>query len=395
MPAAQPSRYVKVVLHATYFLSGIATVLIGQVLPVFANRFSLDDLHLSYFFPAQFSGSLTGTLLTSWFGRRDRYFAATMIGTLLIAGGILVMNVDLFWVSLIGFAVNGIGIGMTLPSINMLILEMNRDRSASALSVLNFCWGAGAIVSKPFVDAFATHNGLGLTTYLLAAPLIVGAVALAPHARKKLQVEADVSTPDVDVVPIWTTSIAWMIALFNFIHVGFESGIGGWLTTYTGRVGGEPIAAWISPMVLYFSFFVIGRGVAPVLFRYLSENRMLFLGLFLILAGLVIVLTASTVLGLSVGSVIAGFGTAWIFPSNVARFSHTFGPTASRRATPLFICGTLGAAWCTWLIGFVSSQTGSLRVGMYVLLVSVGLLIVLQTLLAVRSSYASRARDLR
>jgi len=28
---------------------------------------------------------------------------------------------------------------------------------------------------------------------------------------------------------IWSTSLAWVLALFNFIHVGFESGIGGWL----------------------------------------------------------------------------------------------------------------------------------------------------------------------
>src|SRR4051794_18985562 len=109
------STFLKAVLHGTFFLSGIVTVLIGQVLPIFAKRFSLGDLELSYFFPAQFSGSLAGTLVSSWFGRRDRYFAATALGGLLMASGILLMNVPVFGVCLLGFCVNGLGIGMTLP----------------------------------------------------------------------------------------------------------------------------------------------------------------------------------------------------------------------------------------------------------------------------------------
>jgi cyanate permease len=53
---------------------------------------------------------------------------------------------------------------------------------------------------------------------------------------------------------------------------------------------------------------------------------------------------------------------------------------------PLFICGTLGAASSTWLIGFISDRTGSLHSGMYVLVVSILLLIVLQFVLASRKS---------
>ncbi len=172
--------------------------------------------------------------------------------------------------------------------------------------------------------------------------------------------------------------IAWAIAAFNFIHVGFESGIGGWLTTYTGRLDGDPVPHWLSPTLLYFSFFVAGRGVAPVLFRFLNENKMLMLGLLVILIGMILILSADSVIALSLGASVAGFGTSWIFPTNVSRFTRFFGLAATRRATPLFICGTLGSAVSTWLIGFISDRTGSLRSGMFVLVVSVVLLIALQ-----------------
>jgi len=105
-----------------------------------------------------------------------------------------------------------------------------------------------------------------------------------------------------------------------------------------------------------------------------------------VLLGMVVVLSATTVMGLSVGATIAGFGTSWIFPTNVSRFYKTFGPSASRRSTPLFIAGTLGAAGSTWLIGFISDRTGSLNSGMYVLIISVILLVILQIGLGVRAN---------
>lgn len=387
MPETE-TRGLKVLLHLLFFLSGITTVLIGQVLPILARHFELNDLQVSYFFPAQFAGSLAGTFFTSRFARRNNYFTAAFIGSMLMAAGIMLMNVDTFAGCLFGFLINGLGIGMTLPSINMLILEMSHARAASALSVLNFCWGVGAIICKPFVDAFATQSSMGITTYVLAVPLTISAAGLFLLGQKGRQTTVEHLDEAIDRAPIWTMPLAWMIALFNFIHVGFESGIGGWLTTYTGRVSGAPLAPWISPTLLYFSFFVLGRGFAPLLFRFLNENRMLMLGLLTVLGGMVVILSASSVVELSLGATLAGFGTSWIFPTNVSRFSHTFGPTASRRATPLFICGTLGAASSTWLIGLISERTGNLHSGMYVLVVAVAILIVLQIVLSRRTTVA-------
>ena len=383
-------RLLKVLLHIIFFLSGIATVLIGQFLPIMAKHFALNDLQVSFFFPSQFAGSLVGTLITSRLARRNNFMAATLLGGIMMACGVLLMNIDSFGFALFGFFVLGMGIGLTLPAINMMIIEVDPARSGPALSILNLCWGLGAILCKPFVDLFSSHDNIGTTTVILAVPLLAFSLLLrlaaGPPKNSPLK---EKNGSDAENDPIWRTPLAWMIALFNFIHVGFESGMGGWLTTYTGRVDGEPLTLWISPTLLYFSFFVIGRGVAPALFRYLNENKMLMLGLVIVLAGMSITITAATVITLSLGAAVAGFGTSWIFPTNVSRFSKTFGQHATRKATPLFIAGTLGAASSTWLIGYISDKTGSLRSGMYVLLISIVLLIILQIALSRRSTDSS------
>ena len=388
MTQPESTRKLTIILHALFLISGTVTVLIGQFLPIMARHYALSDLQVSFYFPAQFAGSLLGTFLTSIFARRNQFLAASFIGALAMGSGVMLMNIDSFPASLTAFALTGMGIGLTLPAINMTILEMNPLNAASALSVLNFCWGVGAIVCKPFVDATHMGGDILVTTLILALPMFAAAAFLFFQPTRVIGLAGSDSDAGADITPIWTTPLAWAIALFNFIHVGFESGMGGWLTTYTERLiadGADANAVrWLSPTLLFFVLFVAGRGVAPLLFRFLNENRMLMLGLVTILAGMLVTVTASSVTMLAIGASVAGFGTSWIFPTNVSRFSHTFGPTATRRATPLFICGTLGAASSTWLIGFVSDQAGSLRSGMYVLVVSILLLLVLQLGLSIR-----------
>ncbi|MGE4019958.1 MAG: sugar MFS transporter [Pyrinomonadaceae bacterium] len=383
-------RSLTFLLHFVFLLSGIATVLIGQVLPHLTSRFALDDLQAGYFFPAQFAGSLTGTLLTNWLGRSGRLIPASAAGGILMAVGILMMDLASYQAVLVGFLINGLGIGLTLPAINVLILERDPARSASNLAFLNFFWGVGAIISKPYVDLTATGSSLGLTTVLLAAPLLISSVALffAPAKAEARVQKASERTSELS--PIWTNPMAWAIAAFNFIHVGFESGMGGWLTTYTGRVETTQAIQFSSPTFLFFLFFVSGRGISPLFFRYLDENKVLMTSLLVIFGGLVITLLAADLFVLGLGASICGVGTSAIFPTNVSRFSKTFGPDAMRRATPLFICGTLGATVVTWLIGFLSNYSGSLRSGMAVLAVSIILLILLQIGL---SAYGRRSEQ--
>lgn len=385
-------RALKILLHAGFFVSGIATVLIGQVLPVLSQRLTLNDRQSGNFFIAQFTGSLIGTFLTNWFGKKNKFIPASLLGCLLMAMGILLLNTNSFELCLSGFFVNGFGIGLTLPSINMLIVELNPLRGTSALNILNFFWGVGAIISQPFIDFLKTGNNLFLPTAILAAMLflISAGIFLIPKNIEQKPTKSAENEKDF-LAPIWTNPIAWAIAAFNFIHVGFESAMGGWLKTYTNRIEVAAAESWLPPIFLFFLFFVIGRGVAPVFTRFLDENKMLFFSLLTILLGMLILLFAEGLLFLSIGASISGFGTSSIFPTNLSRFTKTFGASASRRATPLFIFGTLGAAFTTWIIGFISNfYENDLRLGMFVLLASIVILIVLQTVLTFQNRHAAK-----
>lgn len=374
-------------IHIAFLISGILTILIGQVLPILSTRLSLTDEQLGYFFIAQFSGSLIGTLLSQPLTNRFGFIKTIVIGCLAMAFGVFGLNAESLNLCLIAFFINGFGTGITLPAINMLTVELNPENVTPALNFLNFFWGIGAIICKPFIDFFGTSSNIQRPTLILSVSLLlIGALIFFLPRRIEPQKISAFEENNETLPPIWSTSLAWAIALFSLIHVGFESGASGWITTYAARFPDQSgHILWLSPITLYFFFFVAGRGIAPLYSRFLTENAMILAGLIIVMTAMMISLLGASFFLLSIGSALAGFGTATIFPTNMARFTKTFGATATRRATPIFICGTLGSTLITFLIGYISNYYKDLRIGMFVLLGSCVVLITLQIMLMIKS----------
>ncbi|HXG83397.1 MAG TPA: MFS transporter [Pyrinomonadaceae bacterium] len=372
-----------VLLHAGFFLVGIITVLLGQILPVLTKRLTLDDREAGYLFVAQFAGSLLGTLFYNRIIEKFGYLKLLFGGFCLMALGCAGLNFNSLFATSAAIFIYGGGIGSTIPAINLLIIELNHQKPASALSIINFFWGAGAILCKPFVDFVGSRGNIFPPTVLLCFFLFAASTAFAISDFQKIFKinHKNENTSDIDAVPIWTTTTAWLIAAFSFIHVGIESSIGGWITTYESRLIHDTNDGWLSAALVFFLFLLIGRGIAPVFFRLSSENTVLLCGLFIMTTGIILVLAAKNFTLLIVGTALLGFGTSSIFPTNMSRFTKIFGADSIKNATPLFIFGSLGGAFATWFVGFISTVYNNLRTGFTIILISCLMLVALQILL--------------
>ncbi len=397
MPANQSAEknrvaLLKFLLYFGFFLIGITTVLIGQILPILSARLALSDEQSGYFFVAQFGGSLAATLAANRFVRRAGFAFVLLIGFALAAVGVLLLNANSLPACLAAFVFIGGGIGLTIPSINLLTVRITPEKTSSALNRINFMWGFGAILCKPFIDFFRRgaigDNTILTPTLTLAALLLLVGFALGFLPTMATRKTKSSETQNKSFAPVWTTATAWLIAAFNFLHIGLETGIGGWITTYSSRLSSAEQTSfeWLSAASLFFLFLVVGRGVAPFLLRFFSDNVLLLCGLITLLIGIVILLAADDLRILQTGAAIAGLGSSAIFPTNMSRFIKIFGAeNATRRATPLFVAGSLGGALTSYLIGFVSGKFNDLRVGMFVLLAGGAILIVLQIILSTHS----------
>src|SRR5437667_11646038 len=170
---AQGHRNLLILLFPGFVLSGIATTIVGPMLPIFIRRWSLDDGQAGLFPSIQFLAALGGTLASSAIAASWGYRPALVMGYALMGGGLASLNADRHAVALTATAAFGLGYGLITPGTNLFVAELGGAKSASLLNQLNFAWGAGAMICSPLIALALRRNGLGI---LLAGTAVFGGV---------------------------------------------------------------------------------------------------------------------------------------------------------------------------------------------------------------------------
>jgi FHS family glucose/mannose:H+ symporter-like MFS transporter len=153
-------------------------------------------------------------------------------------------------------------------------------------------------------------------------------------------------------------------ALLLFLYGGLETCMTGWLTTYTLRFSDVRLLGGQSAIVLLWSALTAGRALSSAALRVMREAVLQRISLaFSALLILALVTTRHGPL-LSLYCVLLGLSLAPFFPTTFALLMKRR-PTAREAGFILAVSG-LGAALFPWLMGFVSTQSGSLRIAMIV-----------------------------
>jgi len=353
--------------HIGFVFIGIATVLLGPILPFLSARFSLDDSQSGLFFVVQVAGSLLSTAVVGKLLDRIGFSRLLFSGFCLMAMGIIGIGFFSWFGVLCAVFLNGLGLGLTIPAMNLMVAELNPHRSAAALNLLNFAWGLGAMLSQPFVNLLSVKESVNRMTVLLAAMLFLIGVWFLFFKNFSFSITQTVRPSDDIKVNVWRTPFAWLTIALFFLYVGTESSIGGWITTYTLRLQSNTTDSFLAPATtIFWTALLFGRIAAPLFLSFINEAKLLLFSAFLATTGISLLLwtTRNELILLSVCFI--GIGLAPIYPTNMARFTNYFGAAAKQNAGPLFISATLGGAAITWFVGLLSTVSGSLRSGIFV-----------------------------
>ena len=385
----------KITLHISFFIVGIVTVLLGQILPMLAVNLSLNDEQSGFFFTAQFSGSIIGTVSTAFLIGRFGFVRTLGLAFLLFVAGLGGINFGGLEISRASVFIYGIGIGLAIPSTLMLTAALNPVKTTAALNLMSFVWGLGAIASQPFVS-FLGRDNFVVPTLLLAAVSILFAAAYLIWFRNFEVPGNETGSETKTTGSLWSNPKSWLIVAFGFCDVGIESGISGWLTSYTFRSDLPTEISWLSATPMFFAFFVAGRGIAAFIARFLSNNQIIWVSLSITFLGTLLLIFSSGWQTIFVSAAILGLGLAAVFPTNMSRFTETFGPAANEKTVPLFVMGSVGSITITWLIGYISNQyANSLKAGLVVLLGAAIILIILQILFQTSGRIKSTPESLK
>jgi MFS transporter, FHS family, glucose/mannose:H+ symporter len=361
----QGHRNLLILLFAGFVLSGVATTIVGPMLPVFIQRWSLDDGQAGLFSSIQFLAALGGTVVSSivasWWGYRP----ALVVGYALMGAGLATLNSNSHATALAATAAFGLGYGLITPGSNLFVAELGGAKSASLLNLLNFSWGAGAMACSPLIALALKRNALPilLEGFAICGGFIVLGLLFVSIDGQKHEQNANTAKAAIPVIGVHVT-IA-MAALF-FIYVAMENGIGIWSAEYAKRLAhGITSMTTLAPMFFYAGL-TSGRASAPLVLRLHSERKIV-LGALSLAAGATALLVASRSLPIATVAVfLAGVGCASIYPIYIAWLSRWYGTGAKKIGGILFALASLGGSAGPGLVGAVSQLSGNLRVGLLV-----------------------------
>lgn len=377
---SQSHRNLLVLLFAGFVLSGIATVIVGPMLPVFIRRWSLNDSQAGLFSTVQFMAAWIGTLASSAIAPWRGYRPALVVGYALMGGGLAFLNADTHILALAATATFGFGYGLLTAGTNLLVAELGGVRSASLVSLLNFMWGVGAMTC-PLLIAFALkHNRISLTLLGCAAFGVVMVISLffASFGADERPHEANVAETTV-ARPGFPVTLA--LASLFFIYVATENGIGIWAAEFSKRLANGITGLTTLAPTFFYGGLTIGRASAPLALRRLKERTLALGALALAAAGNALLIVSPGLFVAIAAVFFAGLGCASVYPIYIAWLSQWYGARAKKIGGVLFALASLGGSVGPWLVGSVSQFSGSLRIGLLVPLVSTLIMIGLVQLL--------------
>lgn len=365
-------RLFTIIVSAGFVLTGIVNTLIGPLLPILAIHWALSDAQAGYFFVAQFLGSIAGVSLSSFIIPRSGFRFTIGLSYLLMAAGLIGLQVSEWRYALLGAVALGVGFGAAIPATNLFVSCTNQHRRASALSLLNFFWGLGAIFT-PLAIYFATpRNHISLFLTLLSALLLCSTASLAFASSEKLPSIERKAVNHSQNQSEWRF-IAIIGAMF-FLYVAIEATTGGWIATLAKRASATPNRQWIFAPSMFWGGLLAGRGLAPQVLQRFRERHIAIAGLMAAVVGICVLIIAPEWQWITAAGLVIGFGLSAVFPITVALLSR-FQHTETARAGPMFALAGLGGAIMPWLTGFVSTWSGSLRIGLTVPLIGTAILL--------------------
>jgi MFS transporter, FHS family, glucose/mannose:H+ symporter len=373
--SSRPARALILAGQLAFLPTGVLTTILGPMLPILIAHWSLNDSQAGNLFLVQFLASVVGVQLSGVLLSRLGFRPAFISGLLLMASGVVTLYTSSSTVGLTSVAAYGLGLGLIIPTDNLLIAEISEGSDPSsrsaAVSLLNVFWGIGAVCCSLLVAWTAAHHLLRVFLYAVAGFLIILVFAMRnlpfPMAEKS-------PASSVSWIELIEDPAIWLFATVFFLYPGAETAVGGWVGSYVSRLNarGAEIAS-VMP-AFFWSALTIGRAAGTAFLRHFSERVVLRAISATGAAGIGLMIWAPSLTGVIAGALVTGLSYATLYPITVARFSHRFGVAARSIGAAMFSLASLGPAVLPWMVGVVSQKTNSLRAG---LLLPLGATIVL------------------
>jgi FHS family glucose/mannose:H+ symporter-like MFS transporter len=346
-------------------LTGTGLTLLGCILPSLTTVWLLSDARAGVLFTAQFAGASLGALLVS-----GNYLHSFSRGCwLLIAGALSLSLVAKASSAFIFFFVFGLGLGLTMTSISVLAGKLFPERRGSVLSTLNAYWGLGAVVC-PAIAAMWTRRWRPENLFLVLAAVSLLVFLATGRGSSVLVSSNQASGLEEPGLPIRSILV---FAVLAFLYVGVEACVSGWMVSYVHRLAFSNYSAPSIAASCFWIALLCSRALSPVALRHTSEASLLTISMLCAFASLLCLLISQTLVATMLSAACTGFTLGPIYPLCLAKVLALARDSVHTKW--IFAIAGLGGALLPWLTGQLATVNASLRVGLTIPLLALGIML--------------------
>jgi MFS transporter, FHS family, glucose/mannose:H+ symporter len=347
-------------MHYGLMLAGLGTALLGPILPLLARQWGMVDAQSGLLMTTKFCGAFLGGVTVSRRLRRS-LLVGLAAGAVGFGGFALAPTMA---IGCVGLFVGGFGLGQMITSVNILAGRRFTAHRGSALALLNFSFSLGAMLSALLAAWLLPRFALRAVLEGFAGLFVLGVVALAVQMQRAEGEEfegAGVEGATAAQVGLSGRVYLYFAGLL-VLYGGLETCLSGWLTTFALRYGDKTLAVSEYTTLLLWLALTAGRAGSSAVMLRVGERTVQRWGLVLAAAFTVALAMAHSAVAIAVFAVLLGLSLAPFFPATFALLMAER-PTVRQAGIVLAVSG-LGAAALPWLMGVVSTRTGSLQVAL-------------------------------
>jgi FHS family glucose/mannose:H+ symporter-like MFS transporter len=337
------------VIYLAAILTGVATTMLGPLMPGFEARWNLDDAQGGLLFVAQFIASVAAATSVGVLAKRLGYWGVIAAGLAVAAAGVAGCAAHSWTLATISVAVYGCGLGVVVPAANLGVAAAAKGDSARPVLWLNLFWSIGAVTAPILVALLKSAFLPSLAAGFLAMGLWV---ALGGAGHRPTRMEGGAHSGGLP---------HFVFALMLFLYVGSEASIAGWVSSFATR-SIDTQRLWAVLPSVFWGAILAGRLIAPAILHRIKPAALAPWSLACAFGGALLLLAGSGPAAMLAGSAISGLGLSPIFPVVVASYADRMG--GGSLSGLVFAAAGLGGATIPPLVGLVSTASGSLRMGL-------------------------------
>ena len=359
--SARPLTYVG---YICFLPIGIATVLLGPILPTLSARWSLNYAQAGALFNAQYFAATCAVACSGALAARWGFRFPIKIGLLLMTVGLSFLLSGSKLVGILSIACYGGGLGLAVPAANLLVAAANPERRSAALNLLNFFWSMGA-VSCPFLVAAAARSN-HLPAFLISVAGFSFATAIGIALMPTRITEPATIRDAKPMLPLIRSKIGAfsILAVLFLLYVGVENSFGQWMASYAKSLGTLPLAMSLATPSFFYASLMLGRWLAPLILRVIEDTKLVQAGSLLACAGMAGLIFSHDLAGIVVSACAAGFGLSSVYPITISFLSRQF--ESGGIGSLMFTLSNIGGGLLPWIVGLSSNRFGTLKAGLLV-----------------------------